>query len=57
MTSDFKTALGGMVAIPQWFVWKLQKSKPDAAKYDLKTPVSSSGSNIDAQVPEKLAVF
>lgn len=57
MTSDFKTALGGMVAIPQWFVWKLQKSKPDAAKYDLKTPVSSSGSNIDAQVPENWQSF
>lgn len=57
MTNDFKLALGGMVAIPQWFVWKLQKSKPGSLKYDLKTPVSSSGANIDAQVSENWQTF
>lgn len=54
--NNFKKALGGLVAIPQWFVWRMvwDESK---SKYDPKIPVSAAGFNMDAQVSTSWMTF
>lgn len=54
--NNFKKALGGLVAIPQWFVWRMvwDGSK---SKYDPKIPVSAAGFNVDAQVSTSWMTF
>lgn len=54
--NNFKKALGGLVAIPQWFVWRMvwDGSK---SKYDPKIPVSAAGFNMDAQVSTSWMTF
>ena len=54
--NNFKKALGGLVAIPQWFVWRMVWNE-SLGKYDPKIPVSATGSNIDAQVQGNWMAF
>lgn len=54
--NNFKKTLGGLVAIPQWFVWRMVWNE-GKGKYDPKTPVSASGYNVDAQVSTSWMTF